>query len=49
MNKCPLCAKYKKELYCGQQTGENRIRFMKQCPVKKKSTLVGKRASGRSG
>ena len=46
--KCPLCAEYKDELYCGQKTGENRIRLMKKCPIKKIHLELAK-ASGRLG
>ena len=47
-SKCPMCTEYKDELYCGQKTGENRIRFMKKCPIKKIHLELAK-ASGRLG
>ena len=34
-NKCALCFKDNGEIYCGQKTGENRIRLMKKCPKEK--------------
>jgi hypothetical protein len=45
---CSLCANHKEEFYCGQKTGENRIRLMKKCPIKKKPLKLAK-ASGRLG
>jgi hypothetical protein len=34
--KCPLCTIWKATMYCGQKSGENRIKFMTKCPKKKK-------------
>ena len=32
---CGFGAKHKGDFICGFQTGENRIKFMTKCPVKK--------------